>query len=148
MALPVYRYIILDGNKYPVLTDTYNMKWSRAFTSQLAGNIVRLNFIDRGPGVRIYDMTLIIETWAPTSAPYIDGVTATWDVQLQNLEASYGKIAKILGFQDPFGRSPGPSSNYGIFFTNYNLILPKYLTSQKTIVLAEIELTEATQLIN
>ncbi len=89
----MYTYIILDGNKYVVATNTYNRKWQRAFSSQLAGNIIRLNFIDRGPGIRVYDMMLILATWAPGSVPYAAGITQTWDVQEQNLEASYGKTA-------------------------------------------------------
>lgn len=146
--LTMYRYIILDGNKYVVATNTYNRKWQRAFSSQLAGNIIRLNFIDKGPGIRVYDMTLILATWSPTSQPYKDGITQTWDVQEQNLEASYGKIAKVLQFVDPMGLSPGPASNYGVFFTNFNLIIPQYSSSQKPYCLADIEVTEATQLVN
>src|SRR5579871_2924612 len=100
--LPFYRYIILDGNKYIVAADTYSMKWERAFTSQLAANIVRMNFIDRGPGVRVINMTLILETWPTNSQPYKDGITAAWNTQLQNLENSFSLNAKVLAFQDPF----------------------------------------------
>lgn len=148
-SLPLYRYIILDGKKYPIASDSYVMKWSRAFSSQLAGNIVRLNFVDRGPGIRVYDMTLILETWAPGSQPYVDGITDAWDVQLQALEASYGKIAKVLQFKDPFGRSPDSSiaTNGGVFFTNLSEIIPKYTTYEKAIILCEIEVTEATQVV-
>lgn len=149
MSLPIYRYIVLDNKKYVVASETYVMKWTRAFSSQLAGNIVRLNFVDRGPGIRIYDMTLILETWAPGSQQYQDGITDTWDVQLQALEASYGKIAKVLQFNDPFGRSPDSSIAIGggVFFTNLNEIIPKYTTPIKPIVLAEVEVTEATQVV-
>lgn len=146
--LPFYTYIVLDGNLYPVSADTYSQKWTRAFSSQLAGNIVRLNFIDRGPGIRVYDMSIILRTWEPTSLPYKNGITATWDQQLTNLENSYSQIAKVLSFQDPFGRSPGPSAQYGVFFTNLTEIIPKYATPQQTIVHADIELTAATQLVN
>jgi len=142
------RYIILDGHKYVIQTDTYNMKWTRSFSSQLAGNIIRLNFVDRGAGIRVFDFTLILETWAVNSLPYKDGVTESWDTQLQNLEASYALKARILPFQDPTGRSPGPSAQNGVFFTNLTEIIPKYATPLKPIVLAQIELTEATQLIN
>ncbi len=150
--LTIYRYIILDGNKYVVASDTYNMKWSRAFSSQLAGNIIRLNFIDRGPGVRVADMTLILESWPVGSTPYNDGITQSWDTQLQNLEASFGKVATVLAFQDPFGRQFIPSggnagSNWGVFFTNLNEIVPKYTTPEKVYVLCEIEVTEATQVV-
>ena len=92
-------------------------------------------------------MTLVIQTWAPGSMPYQAGITDPWDVQLQALEASYGKVATVIGFTDPFGQSPGPSSQYGVFFTNFSEILPNYITPQKPYVLAEIELTEATQVV-
>lgn len=144
----MYTYVILDGNKYVVAMNTYTRKWQRAFSSQLAGNIIRLNFIDRGPGIRVYDMTLILATWAPGSAPYQAGITQTWDVQEQNLEASYGKTATVLQFVDPMGLSPGANANYGVFFTNFNLIIPQYSTVQKGYCLAEIEVTEATQTYN
>ena len=151
--LPFYRYIILDGNKYIVAADTYSMKWERAFTSQLAANIVRMNFIDRGPGVRVINMTLILETWPTNSQPYKDGITAAWNTQLQNLENSFSLNAKVLAFQDPFGRQLVPSGgdatqNWGVFFTNLGEIFPRYNTPQKPFVLCEITLTEATQEVN
>lgn len=148
MGLPLFTYISLDGNLYPVSADTYSQKWTRAFSSQLAGNIVRLNFIDRGPGIRVYDMGLILKTWESTSLPYKNGITAPWDTQLQNLENSYSQIAKVLSFQDPFGRSAGAVANFGVFFTNLTEIIPKYATNNQVIVLAQIELTAATQLVN
>jgi hypothetical protein len=144
----MYTYVILDGNKYVVAMNTYTRKWQRAFSSQLAGNIIRLNFIDRGPGIRVYDMTFILATWAPGSVPYLAGVTQTWDVQEQNLEASYGKVATPLQFVDPMGLSPGANANYGVYFTNFNLIIPQYSTPQKPYLLAEVEVTEATQVYN
>lgn len=146
-TFPFYTYVVIDGNKYPVATGSYTRKWARSFSSQLAGNIIRLNFIDRGPGIRVYDMTIILETWLPGSQPYVNGITATWDTQLQNLEASYGKIATVISFQDPFGQSPGANANYGVYFTNFNEIIPNYSTPAKPYVLAEIELTEATQVV-
>lgn len=148
MDLPFYTYIILDNHLYPVIADSYSQKWTRAFSSQLAGNIIRLNFIDRGPGIRVYDMNILLRTWEPTSLPYKAGIIQTWDTQLQNLENSYAQIAKVLQYQDPFGRSPGPAANYGIFFTNLTEIIPKYSTPQQPMVLADIELTAATQLVN
>lgn len=144
----MYTYIILDGNKYAVAMNTYTRKWQRAFSSQLAGNIIRLNFIDRGPGIRVYDMTLILANWAPGSLPYKAGITQSWDTQEQNLETSYGKTATVLQFVDPMGLSPGANANFGVFFTNFNLIIPQYSSSQKPYCLAEIEVTEATQTYN
>ena len=147
------RYIILgDGQggswKYVVATGSYTRKWQRSFSSQLAGNIIRLNFIDRGPGIRVYDATLILRTWPVGSVPYNDGVTQTWQQQLSNLETSYSQVAKVLQFVDPLGQSPGASAQYGVFFTNFNEIIPNYSTPQQTYILAEIETTEATQTYN
>lgn len=144
----MYPYIILDGQKYAVAMNTYNRKWQRAFSSQLAGNIIRLNFIDRGPGIRVYDMTLILANWATTSVPFLNGITTSWDTQEQALETSYGKTATVLQFVDPMGLSPGANANFGVFFTNLNIIIPQYSTVQKGYVLAEIEVTEATQTYN
>jgi hypothetical protein len=139
----------LDGNKYPVATGSYNRKWARSFSSQLAGNIIRLNFIDRGPGIQVYDMTLILETWLPGSLPYKNGITATWDTQLQNLEASYAAVATVLEYYDPFGQTPGQyaGADWGVYFTNFNEIIPNYATPERPFVLAEIELTSATQVV-
>lgn len=149
MTLPFYTYIVLDNNKYAVAVDTYAMKWQRAFSSQLAGNIIRLNFIDKGPGIRVYDATLILKTWEEDSQPFLDGITETWDVQMQNLENSYANVVGVpIQFQDPLGRSPGPEANFGVYFTNYDLSVPKYSTPQTPIMLANIEVTEATQTIN
>jgi hypothetical protein len=142
------RYIEINNNKYVVASGSYTRKWQRAFSSQLAGNIIRLNFIDRGPGIRVYDATLILRTWPPGSRPYLDGITQTWQTQLNNLETSYAQVATVLQFQDPLGQSPGASSNYGVFFTNFNEIIPNYSTPQQPYILAEVELTEATQLVN
>ena len=144
--LPLNPYISLDNNKYPIAQDSYSMKWSRAFSSQLAGNIIRLNFIDRGPGIRVYDMSLILETWDSNSLPYKAGITAAWYDQLANLETSFGKIATVLQFQDPLGRSPG-GGGYGVFFTNYSLSVHKAATPGKSILIAQIEVTEATQVV-
>lgn len=145
----MYTYVILDGNKYVVAINTYTRKWQRAFSSQLAGNIIRLNFIDRGPGIQVYDMTLILATWAPGSIPYEAGITQTWDEQVQNLEASYAQVATVLQFVDPMGETPGSyaGQNWGIYFTNFNLIIPQYSTVQKGYCLAEIEVTSATQVV-
>jgi hypothetical protein len=155
MSLPFYTFVNIGGNLYPVASDTYNMKWSRAFSSQLAGNIIRLNFIDRGPGIRVWDMTIILDTWPPGSLPHQAGIILPWDQQLANLEASYGAIATVLEFVDPWGRSPtSPGAGWsttpvqGVFFTNLNEIPPKYSTPNKPYMLCEIELTEATQPVN
>lgn len=139
------RYIILDGHKYAIASGTYIRKWLRSFTSQLAANIVRLNFVDRGPGVRVYSMSLMLVTWGTSSKPYQDGITKTAEQQMADLEASYGKIATSLQFLDVFGNPPSASS--GVFFTNLNQIIPNYSTVQKPYILVDIECTESTQVV-
>lgn len=157
MSLQMHPYVVLGdglGNtwKYAVVFNTYSRKWQRAFSSQLAGNIIRLNFIDRGPGIRVYDMQLLLATWAPGSVPYQAGITQSWDTQVQNLQNSYAQIATVLHFVDPMGLSPNPISggagDYGVFFTSFDIVIPQYSTAQKPYAIAQIELTEATQLVN
>lgn len=138
------RFITIDGFKYAIAKDTYIRRWTRAFSSQLAASIIRLNFVDRGPGIRTYSMTLILADWATDSQPFQDGITQTLDQQRSNLETSYLKIATPLQFIDPFGEVPGLG---GVYFTNLNEIIPAYATVQKPYVLMELELTEATQVI-
>lgn len=153
----LYRYIVVGlpggpNHKFAIAQGSYTRKWQRAFSSQLAGNIIRLNFIDRGPGIRVYDMTLILASWAPGSQPYEDGITDSWDTQLYNLSTLYSATAEVLHFEDPLGQSPSPlnggAGDYGVFFTNFNEIIPQYATPQKPYILAECEFTEATQTVN
>lgn len=137
-------YVTIDGKKYAVSQGTYIRKWIRSFSSQLAAGIIRLNFVDRGPGIRTYSMTLILEDWSTGSLPYLGGVTQSITTQISNLEASYAKTATSISFLDPFGNAPGTS---GVYFTNLNQIIPNYGTTQKPYVLYEIELTESTQVV-
>ena len=152
----MYPYITLgDQNNnlwnYAVVMNTYSRNWQRSFSSQLAGNIIRLNFIDRGPGIRVYDMTLLLATWAPGSIPYINGITQPWWEQYNNLQNSYSAVAQVLSFTDPMGLSPSPATggagDYGVYFTDCNINIPQYSTPQKPYLLAQIELTEATQVV-
>ena len=53
-----YEFVIIDGFKYAVQQGTYKRNWKRQFTATLAANLVELNFIDRGPGIKTYDFTL------------------------------------------------------------------------------------------
>jgi hypothetical protein len=144
MALPLYIYVEIDNNLYAVQSETYKMDWQRAYSSQLAGNIVRLNFIDRGPGVRVFNAILYLATWPEDSLPYLAGITETWDVQLQNLENSYALTATPLQFQDPLGREV---TNL-VYFTDYILTYPVYSTPNTPICLATVELTENLQVVN
>lgn len=139
------RYVTIDGFKYAVTSGTYIRKWVRSFTSQLAANIIRLNFVDRGPGVRVYDMTLLLVTWPPGSTMYNDGITQTALQQMANLESTYAKVATSVQYFDPFGNPPSASS--GVFFTNMNQIIPNYATSEKQYINVDIELTESTQVV-
>jgi hypothetical protein len=142
----IYPYVVIDNNKYAVATGTYIRHWVRSFTSQLAANIIRLNFIDRGPGVRTYNMALQLSTWKPGSLLYNAGITKTAEQQMADLEASYAKVAKSLQFQDAFGNPPSASS--GVFFTNMDQIIPNYATTQKSYILVDVEITESTQEVN
>lgn len=148
MVLQLQTYVVIDGNKYPVVQGTYVRKWARAFSSQLAGSIIRLNFIDRGPGIRVYDFTVMIQTWKPGSIPYANGITAPWYTQAAALEASYAVKATAINFIDPLGQVAGPDAQtWGVYFTNLNQIIPQYSTPQQTYLLYEVEVTEATQVV-
>ena len=140
------RYITLDGYKYAVAPGTYIRSWARSFSSQLAANTIRINWVDRGPGVRKYNMTLMLFNWRPDSEPYKDGITQTLDEQIINLEASYAKLSTSLQFLDAFGNPP--SANSGIYFENLNQIIPQYSTVANPYVLYEVELMESTQVVN
>lgn len=141
----MYRYVVIDGNKYAVAAGTYIRKWLRSFTSELASSIIRLNFVDRGPGLRSYSMTLQLVNWDPSSQCYKDGITKSAIQQMQDLETSYAKIATSIQFLDPFGNPP--SAGTGVYFTNLNQIVPNYSTVSKPYILAEVELTESTQVV-
>ena len=141
----MYRYVIIDGNKYAVSAGTYIRKWLRSFSSQLASSIIRLNFVDRGPGLRTYTMTLQLASWAPGSTLYNDGITKSAIQQMSDLETSYAKIANSIQFVDVFGNPP--SAGKGVYFTNLNQIVPNYATVEKPYILAEVELTESTQVV-
>lgn len=136
----VYPFVIIDGFKYAVQQGTYLRKWQRQFTATLVANIVELNWIDRGPGVKTYDFTIIVNTWSPDSIPYKAGITQTFDQQISNLEASYIKVSASLQFVDPFGNSPTLG---GVYFTNLTENVPNYSSVQKPYVLMDVELIES-----
>ena len=139
----VLRYITLDGYKYAVESGSYVRSWARQFTATLAANIVELNFVDKGPGIKTYDFTLILNTWLPDSEPYKDGITQTIAEQIANLEASYEKVATALNFLDPFGNPPNPDpSLQGVYFTLLRENIPAYSTVQKPYILMDVEVVE------
>jgi len=99
-------YVIIDGNKYAVVTGSYSRQWIRSFTSYLSSNVVRLNFIDKGPGVRTYSMQLYLAPWSTTSIPGLNGVNTTPELQMAQLEVTYSKVATTIIFIDPFNEPP------------------------------------------
>lgn len=140
----VATYITLDGNKYPLTPGSYARQWIRSFTTYLAANIVRLNFIDKGPGVRTYSFQVVLSQWPSNSAPFQSGITQSPETQMSNLETTYQKIATPVAFTDPFGNP----STFGVYMTDLQQTIPLYATSQQTFILATIQLTEATQTVN
>lgn len=138
--------ITLDGYQYAVKINSYNRSWVRQFNSSITAGIIRVTFIDRGPGIQIYKMSLELRSWPTSSLPYKLGVTQTWDQQLTNLEASYNKTRNSLQFIDPFGDVPyipGTSTNSGVYFLDYLQTIPPYATPDKPSIQAMIELQNA-----
>lgn len=138
----MYRYVVIDGFKYAVQQGTYIRKWQRQFTQTLVANIVELNFIDKGPGIKTYDFTLLVTSWSPNSQPYKDGITQTLDQQIANLEASYEKVNTAISFLDIFGNPPDPGTP-GVYFTNLNQNVPNYSSVQTPYLLIDVELIES-----
>lgn len=137
-------YVTIDGNKYAIVSGTYSRQWVRSFTSYLAANIVRLNFIDKGPGVKTYSFQLYLAPWSATSIPGVNGVNTSPETQMSQLETTYAKIATPVSFIDPFGNS----ATNGVYMTDLQQVIPAYGTSQSTYIIATVQLTEATQLVN
>lgn len=137
-------YVVIDGNKYAVIQGSYLRQWVRSFTSYLAANIVRLNFVDKGPGVRTYSFQLSLTQWDPQTIPFKSGITGTPEQQMAALETTYQKIATPVAFTDPFGNS----SPFGVYMTDLKQTIPNMATPQETFIVAQIQLTEATQTVN
>lgn len=137
-------YVTIDGNKYAIVAGSYSRQWIRSFTSYLSANIVRLNFIDKGPGVRTYSMQLYLAPWSTSSIPGVNGVTLSPETQMSQLETSYKKIATPISFTDPFG----VASSFGVYMTDLQQVIPNYGTQQSTYIVVTVQLTEATQTVN
>lgn len=136
--------VTIDGNKYAVLADTYTRTWVRQFTFNISMVVTQVNFVDRGPGIRKYNMTLLLLDWPVTSKPYKDGVTASLDTQRTNLEASYNKVATRIQYVDPFGNSPTYNGGtIGVYFTNLVQGIPKYAVPNKVAITYDVELMDA-----
>jgi hypothetical protein len=140
----VYQYISLDNHKYAVMNGTYIRKWERQFTKGLVANLVELNWIDRGPGIKSYNMTLLVQSWDSNSRMYQNGVTESFNTQLSNLEASYVAINTAMEFIDPLGNSVPLG---GVYFTSLTCTIPSYSTAQKPMMLVDIEVIEAKSVI-
>ena len=141
----VNSYITLDGYKYIVKQGTYTRDWKRQFSTDMAANLVRINYIDRGPGYLYYTLTLQLANWDPGSIGYKAGITQTVEQQMANLEASYSKISTALTYLDPFGNPPTSfgEGGTGVYFTNLVQSFPNYSTSEKVYLEVQIELTES-----
>jgi hypothetical protein len=120
---------------------TYTRNWQRQFTSTLAANLIRLNFVDRGPGYMYYELTLQLVQWKPGTIGYKAGITQTVIEQMQNLENSYMKISTPIPYLDPLGNSPEGNAN--VYFTNLVQTFPQFSTSENVYIEVQIELTEA-----
>ena len=140
----IYPYVTIDGNNYALASGSYTRNWVRSFTSYLAANIVRLNFIDKGPGVQTYNFQVICAPWGSNTLPYLNGVTVSAEQQMLNLEASYAKVATPIQFITPLG----VTEPYGVYMTDLQQTIPKYATSQEAYIIATVELTAATQTLN
>ncbi len=137
-------YITLDGNKYALQQGSYMRQWVRSFTSYLSANIVRLNFIDKGPGVRTYTFQVMLANWPAGGLLSNNGLTQTPEAGMAALEATYSKIATPVSFTDPFGNT----STHGVYMTDLQQSIPVYGTTQQTFIIATVQLTEATQTVN
>lgn len=137
-------YITLDGTKYALVQGSYLRQWVRSFTSYLSANIVRLNFVDKGPGVRTYSFQVMLANWPTGGLLANKGLTQTPEQGMAALEATYSKIATPVSFTDPFGTT----STYGVYMTDLQQTIPPYSTSQETFIVATVQVTEATQTVN
>ena len=111
---------------YAVAQGQYTRDWNKYYSFEpIAGGLTRLNFIDHGPGINQYTITLIVTTWSSDSLPYKLGATLSWQDQKTNLENSFKKIATPLYFLDAFGVSPLLNNKIGVFFIKFvETILP------------------------
>ena len=142
----IYTVIQLDGYYYAVQAGSYIRNWKRESQFQISAVTTRVQWTDRGPGVRSYDMTLWIQTWPTSSLPYQQGVTQTFDEQVANLEVSYNKRATKLVFYDPFGNRP--YDNYAsaftsVYFVNMVQEIPAHSVKNKVVCTYQIQLIDS-----
>jgi len=130
----MFSYVTINGFKYAVQQNSYTRKWVRQFTATLVANIVELNFVDKGPGIKTFDFTLMLASWPVGSLPYTNGITQTALQQLTNLETAYKQVASAFNFVDIFGNS------LSCYFTDLQITIPNYSTVQEGFIIAQIEL--------
>ena len=135
------QYITLGGNLYAVQQGTYSRKWVREFNATLVANIVELNFVDKGPGVQTYDLTLILQSWPTTSNLFKSGLTQTMAQQISALETLYLQTATGINFLDVFGNAP--LGGFQVYFTDMQEMIPQWSTPNSPCTLMTIELIAA-----
>lgn len=136
-------YITLDGNKYAVSGGSYLDNWTRAFNSQMAAQIVRINFVDRGPGIHVYTMTLLLKQWPASSSLYQSGIVSDAISQYNALLVSFSKIATMITFTDPIGNNVAN----GVYFTGLKIMVPQYSTTSNPALECPIELQQTSGII-
>jgi len=142
----LYSVIYLDGYYYAVESGSYIRNWKRQSEFSITAVTTRVQWTDRGPGVRSYNMVLLVQDWATNSLPYKQGVTQTFAQQVTNLEASYNKRATKLTFYDPFGNRPYDNvagANTSVYFVNMVQEIPKYAGNNKVVCTYQIELIDS-----
>lgn len=130
--------------RYAVIQGQYTREWTKYFSTQSIAGQARLSYIDNGPGINQYTISLYIASWAPGSVPYQLGITQTWDVQKANLEASFKKLHphNALVFKDPFGNAPDLDPTTGVFFYKFTETLLDWSTPQTPIIKFDIVCVE------
>jgi len=136
-----------NNYNFAVVQGSYSMSWERLFSSTLAGNLVRINFLDSGPGYKVWNMQLYLQQFSPGSPLYKAGVTEDAITQMTNLESLYMYITNLgssttvdtgIGFIDANGFAP----QWGIYFSNLIQTIPEYSTNQEPYIVATVEFIE------
>lgn len=130
---------------YAVAQGSYTRTWERYFSSQpIAYGATRINGIDNGPGINQYTFTILVANWPTGSLPYQQGVTQTWDVQKQNLQAAFQVTGSPLVFYDPFGQPPTLTpSQTGVYFWKFSESMLEQSTTELPFIAYEVTLTES-----
>jgi hypothetical protein len=101
---------------FAIKQGSYSRKWSRYNSStSIPGSPKWLSYVDYGPGINEYDVTIICRNWEPTSLPYLYGVTQSWAQQKSSIENMYNKTNTAHFFLDAFGQYPTQDSTKGVY---------------------------------